>query len=302
MTQYIHVPQKGDPSTVQQLFSNLSIQLLCCRYWWLKHWESSSMSFPYWRIYWNTTPGGFISFKGKSFELLPGKIFLISPNTPFSTYIDYPSTEEVDYRLEGGRVEGDDAEEKLYAQGVIRHLFLHFNIGMPYDFVSPNIFVFDITTDIKYKIDKITTYLRIEHERFNFHTTLIIHSLISELLSLIPEKQWSPFSVNSRIQNVLHHIEINLNKNLSNDVLALKSDLATNAFTRLFRNEIGVSPQQFVKKRRIDHACMLLNHTDITIDEVASKTGFADRYHFSRIFKSITGYSPARYKKGFGLK
>ena len=302
MARYIYIPEKGDPSKVQQLFSGLNIQLLCCRYWWLKHWESTNMSFPFWRIYWNATPGGFISFKDKSYELLPGKIFLIAPNTPFSTFINNPSSEEIEYRLEGGRVKMNKTEEELEMQGIIRHLFLHFNIGMPNDSVSPYIFVFDITSNLKKIINKITAYLKIEHQRFNFYTTLTIHSLINELLLLIPEKLWSPASGDSRIQNVIHHIEINLNENLSNDSLASITNLATNAFTRLFKNEMEISPQRFVKKRRIDSACMLLSHMDMTINEVAYKTGFADRYHFSRTFKSVTGYSPARYKNGFGLK
>ena len=78
--------------------------------------------------------------------------------------------------------------------------------------------------------------------------------------------------------------------------------MATNAFTRLFTDELDISPQRFVKKKRIDKACVLLHHFDYSIDRVASETGFSDRYHFSKIFKQITGFSPAKYRKEFGVK
>lgn len=44
----------GDPSTTVQYFPRVSIKIHCCRYWWLKNWEYSTLSFPFWRIYHNT--------------------------------------------------------------------------------------------------------------------------------------------------------------------------------------------------------------------------------------------------------
>src|ERR1035437_1475794 len=76
---FFKVPEKGDPSNIPQLFSGLNINLLCCRFWWLKNWESRNMSFPYWRIYWNKSYGGVISFAGKTIELTPNQIILIPP-------------------------------------------------------------------------------------------------------------------------------------------------------------------------------------------------------------------------------
>jgi AraC-like DNA-binding protein len=296
------MPEKGDPSAIQQMFSGYNVQLLCCRFWWLKHWESTGMSFPYWRIYWNANKGGFITYKDRTYELTPDKIFLISPNTPFSTYINKPPDHKSGYVLEGGRIDNSLPVEKLIEKGYVLHLFSHFNIGMPYDYIEPDIFVFDVNEHIKKKINDITNYLKKEVERFDFYTSLVIHSLISDLLSLIPSEQWNLISGDSRILNVLHYIEMNIDGNLTNKELASKTNLAINAFTRLFREETGISPQRFVKNRRIDKACMMLHHSDLTIDEIASLTGFADRYHFSRIFKSITGYSPANYRKGFKMK
>ena len=49
-------------------------------------------------------------------------------------------------------------------------------------------------------------------------------------------------------------------------------------------------------KRKIAQSCDLFLHTNQSISEVAHNIGFSDRYHFSRVFKMITGSSPAVYK------
>lgn len=51
------IPDKGDPSDIIQLFPRYNLQLHCCRYWWLQHWEFKELSFPYWRIYHNSYQG-----------------------------------------------------------------------------------------------------------------------------------------------------------------------------------------------------------------------------------------------------
>jgi len=55
---------------------------------------------------------------------------------------------------------------------------------------------------------------------------------------------------------------------------------------------------QFVQNRKIAKSCELFEHTNKSIENVAFNLGFSDRYHFSRVFKSVTGLTPASYKSG----
>ena len=296
------VPDKGDPSDVLQLFPKYNLQLLCCRYWLLTHWEFRDLSYPYWRIYHNNRRGAFMTREGVETELQPDKLYMIPPNTSYSTRIGDHDIPESGYRFGGSRVGWGQTGDDLHPEGSISHFFIHFNIGVPYDKVSPGIFEFDLTPHLREKLDTITGHLDVDFARFNFYTVLAIHSLISDLLSTIPEASWDLMSKDYRILQMLRYIEINLNGLLSNTILAGQARLATNAFNRLFTEEVGLSPQKYVKKKRIDRACALLHHSDYTIDRVAAETGFADRYHFSKIFKQVTGISPARYRGEFGIK
>ncbi len=299
---FTKVPDKGDPSDVLQLFPRFNLQLLCCRYWWLKHWEFRELSFPYWRVYHNNQMGAVIIYNNREYDLKPDKILMIAPNTSYATRLgDFPIPDQ-GYSFEGGRLGEGHNEEEAAPEGRIHHLFIHFNIGVPYDHVSPGVFEFELTDHLQEKLSVIKKHLNVNFARFNFYTVLAIQSLISDLLSFIPESNWDLVSKDKRIISVLSHIETNLDKDLSNQFLAHQANLATNAFNRLFTEEVGTSPQKFVKKKRIDKACALLHHSDYSIEHVAAETGFADRYHFSKIFKQITELSPARYRKEFGVK
>jgi len=75
--------------------------------------------------------------------------------------------------------------------------------------------------------------------------------------------------------------------------------LAVNSFIKLFRNEIKISPQRYISRKRIERASVLLQHTNESIESVAAQCGFCDRYYFLKNFKSQMNYSPGAFRKKF---
>ena len=292
MTQVTIHSYKGDPSDVQQRFPSYDLQLLCCRFWLLKRWEFKDLSFPYWRVYYNFQEGAHIQWEEGEISISPEKIYLIAPNTSYSTYIKGHKIPENGFRLEGGRISKDTPTTKY-----IQHLFIHFNLGIPYDNITPGIIEVDKSTSMQFKLNTITKQLLEDAVQFSFAANLTVRALINELLCTVPQEKWQALSKDQRVVETLNYINKNIAKDLSNDNLAKQVGLATNSFTRLFTKEADMSPQRFVKRKRIDFACILLHHSDSSIERIAEKTGFADRYHFSRIFKEITNNSPANYRK-----
>ncbi|MDX8338897.1 AraC family transcriptional regulator [Draconibacterium sp. IB214405] len=294
-------PEKGDPSDVIQFFPRYNIQLLCCRHWWLEHWEYTELSFPYWRIYHNSRNGAKIIHNDVEHEISPDRIILIPPNTSYATRLYENEIPEEGYSLVGGPVGANSESSITSTYEALLHLFIHFNIGIPYDNISPGVFSFELTEHLQSKLKSIKNHLNHDNKFFSFHISLAIKSLIADLLTELPESNWDLISNDHRIIKCLSYIEENIADDLSNPTLAANAKMATNAFIRLFSNEIGISVQKYIRNKRIDRACILLHHSNLSIDEIAQKTGFADRYHFSRIFKQSTSISPARYKKEFGL-
>lgn len=295
------LPYKGDPSDVLQLFPKYNLQVLCCRHWWLKNWEFKDLSFPYWRIYYNENSGASVMYNNELIKIEPNRIIMIAPNTSYSTRLFGNSIPKSGYSFNGGRITKHYQPAEQDNARVAHHLFVHFNIGMPFDNVSPNIFCFELTDHLLEKIKIIRQFLLFEHQNFSFYTSLTIQSLILDLLNMLPSESWNLVSNDYRIQDTLSFIENNLNSDLSNPVLSERTNMAVNSFTRLFTEEMHLSPQKYVQNKRIDQACILLHHSNMSIEEIAATTGFYDRFHLSRIFKKWTGTSPAKYKKDFSM-
>ena len=289
----------GDPSEIIQSFHNVSLQVHCCRYWWIKNWEHKELSFPFWRIYSNVQKGGFMEYRQQAYEMEPDKLYLIAPNTNYSSRLHHNYIPEDGYNLTGGRISETPKKEleKLIKNGAIEHLFIHFTLGYPYDHVSPGIYIFNMNKHLESKVKLLRNYLTKHVAQFNFTVSLTIQSLICELLFGMGEENWKYPIRDVRIAKVINHIEKNIGEDFTNESLANIANMATNAFSRLFKEYTGNTLQNFIKKKRVNKACLLLLHSNHSIDEIAERTGFANRYHFTRIFSRIKGYAPAKYKK-----
>ena len=102
---------------------------------------------------------------------------------------------------------------------------------------------------------------------------------------------------NSRINKAISFIYENMAKNITVKELSELCHLTTDHFTKLFKQEIGDSPKNYVRKVKINHAKALMASTDKTINQIAREVGILDPFYFSRSFKQITGSNPTQYMK-----
>lgn len=79
-----------------------------------------------------------------------------------------------------------------------------------------------------------------------------------------------------------------------------RSGLAERTFKRRFRAATGYTPIEYVQTLRIEEAKHLLETTSMPLDEVSAEVGYRDPSSFRRLFKRLTGVSPARYRQRFG--
>lgn len=76
------------------------------------------------------------------------------------------------------------------------------------------------------------------------------------------------------------------------DRLAKISAVSAAHFARGFKQAFGVPPHRYLLTRRIERAVALLRDTDLSITEVAFKTGWKSIGTFGRVFRDVTGESP----------
>lgn len=68
-----------------------------------------------------------------------------------------------------------------------------------------------------------------------------------------------------------------------------------------FSQEMGVTLSEYIKATRIDYSKHLLAHTDASILDVALESGFESQNYFATVFRSVTGMSPANFRKNTNL-
>jgi AraC family transcriptional regulator len=97
---------------------------------------------------------------------------------------------------------------------------------------------------------------------------------------------------------VIEYIEASLEQPIELEELAQIAGMSRFHFCRLFKAAIGVTPHQFVIRRRVERAKQLLGKSGLSIAEVAVACGFANQDHLTRYFKREMRVTPGVFRRG----
>lgn len=100
-----------------------------------------------------------------------------------------------------------------------------------------------------------------------------------------------------KLDRVSDYVKTHLGRPLTVESMAEVADLSPSHLNRLMRDWIGQTPYEFLSECRIDAARRLLADPNLSIKEIAVKTGFRTSYHFSRVFRRIDGLAPTQYRE-----
>ena len=100
-----------------------------------------------------------------------------------------------------------------------------------------------------------------------------------------------------RLRRAIEHMRSNLAEDLSLASLAAVAGLGPTQFARAFRHATGDPPHRYLIRLRVEEARQLLEHTKLSIIEVALQCGFEQPSHFATMFRKLTGLSPSAYRK-----
>lgn len=103
-------------------------------------------------------------------------------------------------------------------------------------------------------------------------------------------------SSENRLAYVVEHIRKNLHRTISIDELSEKACMSESNFYRVFKNELGLSPVDFINNERIKLAVSLLQDPKRSIKEIYHLCGFESRSYFNRVFKNRKKITPGEYK------
>jgi transcriptional regulator GlxA family with amidase domain len=81
--------------------------------------------------------------------------------------------------------------------------------------------------------------------------------------------------------------------------LADRESMSVRTFTRRFREEVGMSPGQWLTRQRVEQARQLLETTELSVDRIAARSGFGTGASMRQHFQAVLGVSPTAYRRTF---
>ena len=100
-----------------------------------------------------------------------------------------------------------------------------------------------------------------------------------------------------RVQRrICEFIDDNIDRRISVDLLAGLANLSVCYFVRAFKQSMGITPHDYLIRRRVERTKQLLSGTEMPLSEIALAAGFADQSHFARRFRQHVGMSPRDYR------
>jgi len=99
-----------------------------------------------------------------------------------------------------------------------------------------------------------------------------------------------------RIATAVRFIELHFRRTLSLEELSALVGISPYHFLRTFKQIVGVTPHQFLLRRRLREAALRLRTTAESVLDIALDAGFGDLSNFNHTFRAAFGTTPTEYR------
>lgn len=224
--------------------------------------------------------------EGTEYSLSGGNVFITLPNEIHSTG-KFPEEKGMLYWL---ILKISDNQKDFFNQsGETAENFKDMLISMPSRCFSGS----DI---LLYYFDEIIAYCQDEDRPLRkIAIENLVLALLLEVISCSQKKEST--SMSPAIKRVKKYIGDNLDRDISVEDMADISGLSTHWFKEKFKKETGLSPADFVSRRKIEEAKKRLRSSKKSITEIAFTLGFSSSQYFATVFKRYTGITPTDFRK-----
>lgn len=230
-------------------------------------WNHRGVRSPFWRLYYDLTPGAWIESQGRRHDLGPERVVLVPDGVGFNC---------------GSRPGAE-------------HLWVHFSLYLSLTTASAGVIEVPVSGTVRTLARQLHRLVaRRQTARAAHYSAGLLHLVFAEVGPEGFER------VPLRLRKLFGWIQHSLSGEITNERLAAQAGLSVEAFIRWFKAATGRTPAAFVAERRIQEACRRLTFSDDSIEQVAEAVGFANRHHFSRVFKLHAGCGPARFRRDRG--
>lgn len=142
----------------------------------------------------------------------------------------------------------------------------------------------------------------LKHTKSNISNGYYLQGKLNEFFSVLTremelEESADSSAKNNYIQEAIAFIRSNYSRGISVNDIALHLNVNRSYLYTLFKQELELSPKEFLTSFRVSRAKEQLTLTDSSIEHIARSCGYHDTLVFSKSFKSQVGLTPSEYRK-----
>lgn len=115
-------------------------------------------------------------------------------------------------------------------------------------------------------------------------------------LSRLTAKGKGSVQIAPAVTKAIAYIDENYMKQPGLESISKAAGVSSQHLCRLFRQTLNCRPMEYITKRKIQAAKMLLAETQKTVDQIAEETGFCDSGYFCKIFKKFESITPSQFR------
>jgi YesN/AraC family two-component response regulator len=140
---------------------------------------------------------------------------------------------------------------------------------------------------------------RLDHAQVVFQSKDILsdHETAAGVHRLLQGDDRLPQPTSLLVKQTIAYLQQNYAQRLTRQQMAKAVGVSEDYLGRIFLQELGLSPMEYLNRYRIKEAKVLLRHTCASVTDIADQVGFDDPAYFSRAFRKQVGFSPRAYRK-----
>lgn len=125
-----------------------------------------------------------------------------------------------------------------------------------------------------------------------------LEHILIELLQEIESKMSEQGERRNKVvlQRIYHYVDQNYDQDISLSELAQQLHLNYSYLSSYFKQQTNENLTAYINKVRVEKAKQLLMNWNLSISEISRMTGFSEHNYFSKVFKKLTGQTPAEYR------
>lgn len=172
-----------------------------------------------------------------------------------------------------------------FGGNLFTNLIADFGIGEQY--VYPGLHIYD-------EMSEIYNLVKSEGDDTEQKCCSLIFQIIYKMYAVTTHQNSETLSDAAKLKA---YIDKNFSSKLEMKDLSAVIFKSESQVIRLFKQKYGITPHQYMIKKKIEAAKILLKRTKLPIKVISYKLSFADEFYFSNAFKKAEGISPKEYRQ-----